>query len=88
MKEETYQSSILAPDVTDNLENMTAGAPDEVSAAELQEIRRYTEENNRLLSQIEQHTMTMTIIMVISMICSALSVASALITVFNISSLG
>ena len=32
--------------------------------------------------------MTMTIIMVISMICSALSVASALITVFNISSLG
>lgn len=88
MKEETYQSSILAPDVTDNLGNMTVVAPDEVSAAELQEIRRYTEENNRLLSQIEQHTMTMTIIMVISMICSALSVASALITVFNISSLG
>ena len=88
MKEETYQSSILAPDVTDNLGNMTVGAPDEVSAAELQEIRRYTEENNRLLSQIEHHTMTMTIIMVISMICSALSVASALITVFNISSLG
>lgn len=88
MKEETYQSSILAPDTINDVEGIADGSPDEVSSAELQAIKRYTEENNHLLSQIEQHTMTMTVIMVISLICSALSVVSALITIFNFSSLG
>lgn len=81
MEEETYRGSILVPNAAENMEEMAAGLPDEISAAELQEIRKYTEENNRLLNQIEQHTMTMTIIMVISAICSAVSVVAALITI-------
>ena len=83
MKNETYQGSILSPDELDDLKSVT----NDEATSDLQEIRKCTEENNRLLNQIEQHTMIMTIIMVISVICSAVSVVSALITVFNFSSL-
>lgn len=84
MKNEAYQNSILSPDEVDGFGTIPTDEP----VSDLQEIKRYTEENNRLLSQIEQHTMTITIIMVISLICSAVSVVSALITTFNFSNLG
>lgn len=87
MKDNAYQNSILIPDSTDDLNSLYSDITANESSEGLQEIKRYTEDNNRLLNQIEQHTMIMTIIMVISVICSAISVASALMMALNLNSL-
>lgn len=78
MRDNTYQT-ILSPDSAEDLDPLYSDISADESSEELLDIRRYAEDNNRLLTQIEQHTMVMTIIMVISVICSVISVVSALL---------
>lgn len=84
---DTCQKSIPSQCAIDNIENMDAENASVASTAELQDIKRYTQENNYLLSQIERHTKVTAVIMVISMICAAVSAASALIMFINFSRL-
>ncbi len=87
MKDNIYQNQILSPDSLDDLDHLYSDISASEPSAEIREIRKYSEENNRLLNQIEQHTMVMTIIMTISLACSAISVAAALIIALNLNSL-
>lgn len=84
---DTCQKSIPSQCAIDNIENMDSESASVASTAELQDIKKYTQENNYLLSQIERHTKVMAVIMVISMICAAVSAASALIMFINLSRL-
>ncbi len=81
---DTCQKSILSQYAIDSYEPENAEAASIESVSELQAIKRVMEENNRILNRVERHAMTMKVIMIISLICSVISVISALIMVSNI----
>lgn len=76
---DTCQKSIPSQCEVDTFDSINADIATVESTEELKTIKKLTEGNGRYLSEIEHHTKVMTIIMVISLICSAVSVVSTLV---------
>lgn len=84
---DTCQKSIPSQCQIDTFDPVNAEIATVESTEELRAIKKLTESSSRSLNEIEHHTRVMAIIMVISLICSAVSVVSTLVMGFKIGDL-